>query len=245
MAVNVSWKSRLYNAYVTSGQAGTDRQCAREKLHSRAASIRDAIAKHFPQERDAQILDLGCGYGAFLYYLGEAGYRNCHGVDLSPEQIDVAHALGLNNVECKTIQAALSDTPNASVDVVLVMDILEHLTREELFEVLDEIFRVLRPRGRCIAHVPNGEGLFGMRIRYGDLTHEGAFTPTSACQCFHTIGFKAVRSHEDRPPVHGWRSAIRRMLWILGTLPARLLLIAETGQRRFILSQNMLVIADK
>jgi 2-polyprenyl-3-methyl-5-hydroxy-6-metoxy-1,4-benzoquinol methylase len=245
MEANQTWKSRLYNAYVSSGQAGADKRHTTAMLASRAPYIKSVIAKHMPPERDASILDIGCGYGAFLFYLNEAGYRNCSGVDVSTEQVNLARELGLKNVERKELISALIDTADSSADVVLAMDILEHLNREELFAVLDEIFRVLKPGGRCLAHVPNGEGLFGMRIRYGDLTHESAFTPMSARQCFQTIGFHTVACHEDRPVIHGWRSCVRRLLWDLGTLPSRLLLMAETGQRQFVLSQNMLVIAVK
>lgn len=239
------WKTRLYDAYVTSGQAGATQRNIAATLAARAPSIKAMIAKHVPADRNIRVLDLACGYGAMLYFLKQAGYQNCQGVDISAEQADLAQTLGLTNVVCKPLGLALKDTPDASVDLILVIDVLEHLTRQEIFDTLDEVYRVLRPSGRCIAHVPNAEGLFGMRIRYGDLTHEGAFAPTSARQCFQTIGFSEINCFEDRPIVHGWKSAVRRTIWALGTLPARLLLIAETGQSRFVLSQNMLIVADK
>ena len=91
------------------------------------------------------------------------------------------------------------------------------------------MFRILKPGGRCIAHVPNAEGLFGMRIRYGDMTHENAFTPKSAHQLFTTIGFEKVECHEDRPVIHNVKSLVRRIIWDVFTLVPRLLLTAETG----------------
>ncbi len=107
-----------------------------------------------------------------------------------PEQVELAHRLGVPEVKHGDLNSCLEHADSASVDVVLLMDVLEHLTRQELFDTLDEVYRILRPGGRCIAHVPNAEGLFGMRIRYGDLTHEMAFTPESAQQLFTTIGFR-------------------------------------------------------
>ena len=109
------------------------------------------------------------------------------------------------------------------------MDVLEHFQRQQLFDTLDEVLRVLRPGGKCIAHVPNGTGLYGMRIRCGDLTHELAFTRRSAQQLFSTIGFRDTQCFEDRPVVHGPVSALRSFVWLLGTLPARLLMAAEQG----------------
>jgi hypothetical protein len=45
--------------------------------------------------------------------------------------------------------------------------------------------------------------------------------------------------------VHGLKSFFRRLLWDVLTILPRLLLTAETGQRRSVLSQNMLVVARK
>ncbi len=43
-----------------------------------------------PPRKDAEILDLGCGTGHFLYYLGWAGYTRAQGIDRSPEQAAIA-----------------------------------------------------------------------------------------------------------------------------------------------------------
>ena len=75
-----------------------------------------------------------------------------------------------------------------------------------MFEILDEVLRVLRPGGLCLAHVPNAEGIFGMRVRYGDMTHEQAFTSKSAQQVFHTVGFSKVECNEEKPIIHGAKS---------------------------------------
>ncbi|MNC85900.1 hypothetical protein D3C83_15190 [compost metagenome] len=125
------------------------------------------------------------------------------------------------------------------------MDVLEHVTPAELLATLDGALRILRPGGCCLAHLPNAEGLFGMRIRYGDFTHEQAFTARSSTQVFRAAGFAAVQCFEDRPVVHGPVSLARRALWTLGMLPYRLLLAAETGETQFILSQTLLVKATK
>ena len=129
--------------------------------------------------------------------------------------------------------------------MVLLIDVIEHLTRQELFDTLEEVYRILKPGGRCIAHVPNAEGLYGMRIRYGDLTHESAFTPKSAQQLFTTLGFRSVECFEDKPVMHNLKSLVRRIIWDVFTIIPRLLLTAETGETKFVLSQNMLMVAVK
>jgi SAM-dependent methyltransferase len=211
----------------------------------RTHHVRSVIARHMPQDRSARIADLACGAGAYLYCLRDAGYTNISGVDISPEQVELAHCLGIHEAECRDALSELREMDSESIDAVLTIDILEHFENDELFEILDEVFRVLTKGGRCVAHVPNAEGLYGMRVRYADLTHERAFAPRSAEQLFRTIGFKDVRCFEDGPLVYGLKSFIRRILWTVGTLAHRLLFLAETGGSGVVLSQNMIVIAYK
>ena len=238
------WRDRLYSSYVSSGQARVSDQ--KEAMFvDRRRYIERVIHRHFSVDKQTPILDLGCGHGAFVHVLRLNGYTSVQGVDVSQEQVNLARDLGIEGIIQGDMLKHLQQAESGSVGVVLLWDILEHLTRAESFVVLDEVFRVLRPSGRCVIHVPNAEGIFGMRMRYGDLTHEQGFTPSSASQLLTTVGFVRISAHEDKPIPHGVKSAARRLLWEVGTLGPRLLLAAETGGRGFILSQNMLVVAHK
>jgi 2-polyprenyl-3-methyl-5-hydroxy-6-metoxy-1,4-benzoquinol methylase len=242
---SASWKKRLYDSYVSSGQAGTFTASAEQTFRPRKAYIEHLISKYFPSDRTAEILDLGCGHGAFLYFLAKAGYTRAFGVDTSSEQINKAHELGIDTAHCRPAFEYVSGLKSESLDMVILFDMLEHLERQELFNLLDEVQRVLRHGGVCLVHVPNGEGIFGMKIRFGDLTHVQAFTQNSARQLLSAIGFSQIRCYEERPVVHGIVSLVRRVLWALGTLQFRLLLAAETGSTKAILSENLLVLAVK
>jgi 2-polyprenyl-3-methyl-5-hydroxy-6-metoxy-1,4-benzoquinol methylase len=239
-----SWKQRLYDTYVSSGQAGSTVAEWDAYDLSRFPFYRRLIQDHVPAGSEQRIVDLACGHGALVHCLKESGYLNVAGVDISPEQIDLARRFGLNEVECSAILPFLSSS-DRDYDVVFLLDILEHLTRPQLFELLDQVHRVTAPGGRVIITVPNGAGLFGMRIRYGDLTHETCFTPNSINQALKTVGFSKVRAFEIRPVPHGLTSTLRALLWRVMTVPHRLLLAAETGVTGQILTQNMLVTARK
>jgi 2-polyprenyl-3-methyl-5-hydroxy-6-metoxy-1,4-benzoquinol methylase len=235
------WKSAFYDAYVSSGQASDSGKPAAELFRSRKAFLTHIIATYLPPDRNSRILDLACGPGALLYFLEQAGYRDIAGVDVSAEQIAVAARLGIASATSATLEQFLAAQPPASADAVLAIDILEHLTRPQVMTVLAMVRRVLKPGGRCVAHVPNGEGIYSSRIRYGDFTHELAFTQNSARQVFRVAGFSQVKCYEDKPRVHGFVSLARRIIWDVGTLPDRLLWAAETGTPGAILSQNMMV----
>jgi hypothetical protein len=50
-------------------------------------------------------------------------------------------------------------------DAIFLMDILGLLEKHEVVDLLGLARNVLSDHGRLIVHVPNAEGLFGMRIR--------------------------------------------------------------------------------
>jgi hypothetical protein len=122
---------------------------------------------------------------------------------------------------------------------------LEHFEKPELFDLLDTMHRALLPGGRLLIRVPNGEGVFGAGVRYGDLTHELCFTQKSIHQTLAAAGFTSIRAFEIRPTVHGPVSLARRVVWDVGTLPFRLLAASEHGSFATILSANLLATAER
>jgi len=238
----MSLKQTQYDNYVTSGQAGKRiSHDAETQFSSNKPYIEKTIRQHVPKDRNIRIVDLGCGHGGWLYFLKKHGYTNIAGVDISGEQVKMAHDLGISEVQHGDLESFLDG--ESQIDLILLMDILEHLEFDETDLLLRKVFSKLDTGGKLIIHVPNGEGLFGQRIRYGDLTHETCFTPKSMKQLLTPIGFREVQCLEDRPIVHGLKSFARRVLWDVGTLWPRVLLAAETGESRCILSQNMTVVA--
>lgn len=238
------WKQAVYESYVSSGHVAAE-ESLQAQLRPRMAYLRSLIRRLFPQDKDARILDVGCGYGALLHVLRECGYRNVTGIDGSQQQVELAARFGIEGVRLGEAFPFLRAEPSDSIDVLCFFDVLEHLDRQELHDLLLETARVLAPGGCCIGHVPNAQGLFSMGVRYGDLTHELAFTETSLRQIFKTLGFGEVRCYEDRPVIHGAVSLARRLLWDVGSLPFRILVAAETARTRTILSQNLAFQAKK
>jgi SAM-dependent methyltransferase len=240
----MNWKDKLYQYYVSSEQAGKRVFSGSELFAGNRVYIEKLIRDHFPADKGIRILDIGCGHGTFLYFAKEKGYTNVKGIDFSEEQVALAHQLGLHEVERAGLDEFLP-TVKEKYDLVLMIDILEHLEPQQLFDALDGVASILNPGARLIIHVPNAEGLFGMRIRYGDYTHTQAFTPKSIRQVLLTCGFEDIRCMEEKPVPRGIKGIIRNLLWRLGTINSRLLLMAETGERHFVLSQNMLVVASR
>ena len=244
--VTDTYRTRIYAHYVQS----REHMLAPDSLSGlrpRAPYLRRLVRVHFPAERDAVVLDLGCGHGALLHFAREAGYVNLRGVDGSQQQVAAARRLGIAGVEEGDLYDALTTQAEESLDVVVAFDVIEHFTRDELLPFVDEVHRVLKPGGRWIIHVPNAESPFGGRVRYGDLTHELAFTRTSLSQLLLSSGFANVRCFEDTPVAHGAKSALRWLLWKSFRGLLRLYIAVETGDAGtgYIFSQNLMAVARR
>ena len=239
-----TWKDRLYQAYVSTEQAGADLSAKASFTLEQYPWFVALAREHLRIDRSARIVDLGCGHGALVFCLKALGFSNVSGVDLSQEQIDLGRRLGVNEISRDDIFHYL-EGQHATLDAALLLDVLEHMDKSEVLDLLDLVHRALKPGGRLILHVPNAEGVFGMRIRYGDFTHENCFTERSIAQVLRASGFSRISVHEEQPSVHGLKSFLRHMLWRSLTLPLRFLLLVETGSARCVLSQNLLVVAHK
>ena len=240
------YRDRIYDRYVHARSVPLV-QCGVDGLASRGPYLAAMIRRHFPSDRSSTILDLGCGHGTLLHFAREAGYVNACGVDRSAEQVAEAQRLGITGVAQGDLMEKVGTTPTDSQDLVVTFDVIEHFRREELLGLVDGIHRILRPNGRWIAHTVNAESPFFGRIRYGDMTHEQAFTRTSIGQLLMSSGFRAVECYEDAPVVHGIKSAMRLAVWKLVRGMLRVYLAAETGSTdgSVVLSQNFLIIATK
>ncbi len=110
-----------------------------------------------------RILDLGCGRGELVRHLAEAG-AEVWGVDSSQEAIGISsETLRSSPMGGILPRAGLCKAKGSGLPFghgvfqrVLLSDVLEHLSREELRMTLQEVHRVLGPGGLVVFHTfPN------------------------------------------------------------------------------------------
>lgn len=217
------------------------------ELRLRTPYLRATIRRFMPVDPDASIIDLGAGFGAFIYTARSMGYRNIQGCDLALDRVNAAVGLGLDCVVHGDLFDMLAKQDDGSHDVVVSYDVLEHLTKRQAVECSEQVYRVLRTGGRWLIHTVNAESpLFG-RLRYGDFTHELAFTHESLFDVLTKSGFSGVEFREDAPVVHGAPSAIRWALWRAISACLRFGMAIEMGSfdRAAIFTQSFFALAFK
>lgn len=182
-----------------------------------------------PERKDASILEVGCGWGRLLYFFKTRDYTNLQGVDISPDQVEVARQVIESVTEGDAIEY-LDSHPN-SFDLIVGLDIIEHFRKEEVLHFLEACFKALQPRGRLILQTPNSEAPWGISIRYGDFTHESSFAPNCLERLLELCGFCKIELRQAGPVVHGILSFGRYLLWKAIHIGLLLWNLAETGSK--------------
>lgn len=97
--------------------------------------------------RDAAILDVGCGYGRVLSELHTLGFRNLCGIDFS-EKLIARGKRQFPYLDLRVMENETIDFPDASLDAVLLCAVLTCIVADRDQEALiAEIRRVLKPGG--------------------------------------------------------------------------------------------------
>ena len=140
-----------YDQYISHLLHGSAEAQVRPMNLARIQTISDMVS-HLGS--DLKILDVGCGAGPISEHISKMGNQvTC--ADL-PSITSLAHKRRVLLVVA-TDAEHLAFAPN-SFDVILALEILEHLWNPQSF--LDEAYRILKANGHLIIEVPEGkEGL--------------------------------------------------------------------------------------
>lgn len=141
----------------------------------------------------ANILEIGCGHGSFVALMRQAGYNGA-GVEVSPWVVDFARNTFGVPIHNGSIEAL--DYPANSVDVMVLMDVIEHLP--EPYKAMSRCFDLLRPDGLLIVQTPRfkeGEDVGAMLEKHDRFVemmlpdeHIYLFSERSITQLFGHLG---------------------------------------------------------
>lgn len=122
-------------------------------------SLYKALADHIarrPGRKNMSLLDVGCGEGAFLRFLGQVEDAELHGVDISSPSIDLA---------AKATPDTLFVAANADRSLPYAERSFDVLTSIDARTNAGELARVLRPGGLLLVAVPAPDDLIELRER--------------------------------------------------------------------------------
>ena len=114
-----------------------------------------------------RVLDVGCAAGRDTRILKDMGFE-AGGSDLAEKLLDIAKR---TNPDIEFVLADMRRLPFADgvFDAIWASAVLHHVTKEEMPSVLQEFYRVLRPKGILYIHTKAGQGL----LRTNEATVKG------------------------------------------------------------------------
>ncbi len=176
----------------------------------------DCYGWSLPTDKQIKILDFGAGTGKLMFWLKERGYLNVVGVDLSPEQAQMAKTLSGQDV-------TQVDDPlqflgqNKGFGLIFMSDVIEHISKWDQPSYLNAMHGALELGGQLVIKTENISSPVGVYQHSMDYTHEYNFTELSLRQLLLSTGFKDIQIRGERYP-WSWRPvnikrAIVRGIW--------------------------------
>ena len=169
------------------------------------------------KDKNAAILDLGCGNGRHLKAAKEIGFKNLIAVDFSLSFLDIVRK---NIHEAKIIQSDLTDLSEIesnSIDAILYIASLHHLpTQKECMKSLDECYRILKQKGKIIISCwsSNNEKFQKIKDKNNDIMHTWdkkhkrfyhLFSENELTKLLEKPGFKKLQEWKSKDNV--WATA--------------------------------------
>jgi len=183
-------------------------------------------------ERGTRVLDVGCGNGYVLFRLMDK-YNELYGIDIASLRLEEAR---------KTTAEKYSDLPkrfyfyegnldktmdfeSGFFDTIICLAILEHVY--DIYSLVKELHRVLKPGGHVIAMVPNIAYLkYRIKLAFGFLPvtsspydwdeigwdggHIHYFTMRKFCELFESQRFRIIEKTGSGflAPLRSWRPSL-------------------------------------
>jgi len=140
----------------------------------------------------APLLDLGCGRGEFLELCREAGLP-ARGVDVNPAMVAFCRDLRLDVTEADGL-TYLRALPPAALGGILLSQVIEHLSLDQLTELVALCAEKLAPGGVLVAETVNPQSLSTFAgAFYVDLTHNKPVHPEAARFLWRWAGLGEVQ----------------------------------------------------
>ena len=188
------WRKLIYDSYMTNiyGSGHTNKT----HFESQYKYFRRNYLKFMPNDQNAKILELGAGIGQFYYFCEKEGYHNYTGIDMSSENVayikeKISAEADIHKIDMFEYISAANDN---SYDVIVLNDVIEHLTKGEIFDLLISVRRILKDGGIFLIKTPNMANPFvNTAGRYIGFDHEIGFTETSIKEVIRACGYSGVK----------------------------------------------------
>jgi 2-polyprenyl-3-methyl-5-hydroxy-6-metoxy-1,4-benzoquinol methylase len=187
-------KDRGFRPWFSELAFGEEFRGTRNEILTRYHEIADIVAVS-----GGPVLDLGCGRGELVELLMVRGVP-VRGVEVDPELVEFCRSIFLD-VRLADAASALAEEPDGSLGGVTLIQVVEHLTPQQLVDLIPQIARKTRPGGIVVAETVNATSPYVFtRSFYLDPTHTNPIHHAYLAFLFRQAGFRDVEVR--------WRSLV-------------------------------------
>jgi 2-polyprenyl-3-methyl-5-hydroxy-6-metoxy-1,4-benzoquinol methylase len=145
--------------------------------------------KFFPSDKNAEVLDIGIGRGEMLSSFVRWGYEHYSGIDISPSTVEFCKKIGLRAELVSNTQEWLHER-KGKFDVITLLDVLEHIPKDEQLSFLRSLKDSLKEGGILIVQTPNIQAPGATLHIFNDISHIFCFGEHSLSQVLIATGLK-------------------------------------------------------
>lgn len=190
-------------------------------------------------DRSYEMVEIGCGSGAFLAEMRAAGFERVLGVDLSPSYD------GAPDIYIGDAASYLAKSADHSLGGIVAFDVFEHIPLRALLELVGIVATKLRPEGKLVFRVPNMASPLALYNQHGDLSHVTALNESSVRQLAFDTGL-VVEGVYPEPLAYpqSIRAVLAFLVWPVYREATRLALLAF-GINARVLTPNMVCVLSR
>lgn len=197
--------------------------------HSEFDDLDLNYAPWLPADRDAAVLDVGCGPGRVLAFLAARGYRRIEGFDRDPAAVRAAQSRVTAPVAIEDDWARFLEHRSAAYDLIVLKDVIYYLPRAQIVDALRAVRRALKPGGRVIVEVFNGAAYTGPFVAYKDDGILWIPTEHVLATFLQRAGFSTVTVHAHVPPARTLKRRLFNLLARAWRVVLRTIYVLERG----------------
>lgn len=138
------------------------------------------------QYKFKNVLEIGFGNGEFLHFL-KIHSNSVEGVEIQDNLINAANLSGV------PAHDDLNKVINKPYDLIFALDVLEHLSIEQIKDLLVKLKDILKDDGKLIFRFPNVDSFMGLSSQNGDYTHITAIGRSKLEQIIFPLDLKIIK----------------------------------------------------
>jgi len=179
-----------------------------EEISNRLDFYIEKYIKKKDWECDSIAIDLGCGRGEWTEKIKNLGFRAI-GIDTNVDMVTECEKKGLEVIGCDAIKY-LQGLEDNSVSIISAFQVIEHISKSDVVQLIKESYRVLKSTGILILETPNICNIgVGANSFYLDPTHINHVHPEFLKFLADYIGYESTEiTHWKEAETEKWLQSV-------------------------------------